>query len=175
MRFAWRRPLRALSVGVLAVSGIAAGGGVLIGSQILTSGSASATPPACTVSWKTAVSGNWDTAANWSPARVPGLTDVACITVAGTYTVTYQPAAGTETGDALVVGSGVATHQEALAIQRTCSDNVTLATTNASSGTDTDLIASTGHVSLTSTGCGNASTLSIGSTLVNQRTVRSDV
>ena len=71
MRSAWRRPLRALSVGVLAVSGIAAGGGVLIGTQILTSGSASATPPACTDSWKTATSGNWDTAANWSTGLRP--------------------------------------------------------------------------------------------------------
>jgi fibronectin-binding autotransporter adhesin len=174
MRDAWRRPLRALSVGVLALSGIAAGGGVLIGSQILTSGSASATPPACTVSWKTAASGNWDTAANWSPARVPGATDVACITVAGTYTVTYQPAAGTETVDALVVGSGVATNQETLAIQGTCGDNVTLITTNASSGTDTDLIASTGHLSLTNSTCGNNATLAVGSTLVNQGTLSSD-
>ena len=32
MRDAWRRPLRALSVGVLSLSGIAAGGGVIIGS-----------------------------------------------------------------------------------------------------------------------------------------------
>ena len=175
MRLAWRRPLRALSVGVLAISGIAAGGGLIIGTQILTSGSASATPPACTVSWKTAVSGNWDTAANWSPARVPGSTDVACITVAGTYTVTYQPSGGTETVDALVVGSGVATNQETLAIQGACSDNVTLTTTNASSGTDTDLIASTGHLSLTATGCGNSSTLAIGSTLVNQGTLSTDV
>jgi fibronectin-binding autotransporter adhesin len=174
MRLAWRRPLRALSVGVLAISGIAAGGGVIIGTQILTSGSASATPPACTDSWKTATSGNWDTAANWSGGHAPGSTDVACITIAGTYTVTYQPAGGTETVDALVVGSGVATNQETLDIQGTCGDNVTLTTTNASSGTDTDLIASTGHVSLTSTGCGNSSTLAVGSTLVNQGTLSTD-
>jgi hypothetical protein len=175
MRLTWRRPLRALSVGVLAVSGIAAGGGVIIGSQILTSGSASATPPACTDSWKTATSGNWDTAANWSTGVVPGSADVACITVAGTYTVTYQPSGGTETVDALVVGSGVATNQETLVIQGTCGDNVTLVTSNTSSGTDTDLIASTGHVSLTTTGCGNSSTLSVGSTLVNQGTLSTDV
>ena len=173
MRLTWRRPLRALSVGVLAVSGIAAGGGVLIGSQILTSGTASATPPACTDSWKTATSGNWDTAANWSSGAVPGSSDVACITIAGTYTVTYQPSGG-ETVDSLVLGSGTVGDQETLNVQGTCSDNVTLTTKNTAVAGDTDLINSTGHLSLTSAGCANGSTLSIGSTLVNEGTISTD-
>jgi hypothetical protein len=156
---------------VLAVSGIAAGGGVVIGSAAVTSSPAGATPPACTDSWKTAASGNWDTPADWSTGVVPGASDTACITVAGTYTVTYQPTSGAETVDSLVLGSGTNGDQETLSMQGTCSDNVTLTTKNTDSGTDTDLINSTGNLVLTSAGCGNASTLAIGSTLVNDGTI----
>ena len=116
-------------------------------------------------------SGNWDVGTNWSTGSVPGPSDVACITVPGTYTVTYQPSAGTETVDSLVLGSGTSGDQESLSIQGTCSDNVTLATKNTATGTDTDLINSTGNLVLTSASCGNASTLSIGSTLVNDGTI----
>ena len=174
MQHAWRRPWRALSVGALALSGIAAGGGALIGSAVVVSTPASASPPACTDSWKTATSGNWDTPTNWSTGAVPGSSDVACITVPGTYTVTYQPSSGSESVDSLVLGSGATSDQETLNVQGTCSDNVTLVTKNTTSGTDTDLISSTGHLSLTSSGCGNASTLSIGTTLVNQGTISTD-
>jgi fibronectin-binding autotransporter adhesin len=168
---AWRRPWRALSVGALAVSGIAAGGGLVIGSAVVASSPASATPPACTDSWKTATSGNWDTATNWSTGVVPGSSDTACITVPGTYTVTYQPSSGSETVDSLVLGSGTNGDQETLSVQGTCSDNVTLTTKNTATGTDTDLINSTGNLFLTSASCGNASTLAIGSTLVNDGSI----
>jgi hypothetical protein len=40
----------------------------------------------CTTSWKTATSGNWNTAARWT-AGVPTGTSYACITIAGSYTV----------------------------------------------------------------------------------------
>jgi hypothetical protein len=173
MQQAWRRPWRALSVGALALSAIAAGGGALIGSAVVSSAPASATPPACTDSWKTAASGNWDTAANWSTGVVPGVSDVACITVAGTYTVTYQPVSGSETVDSLVLGSGTGGDQETLSVQGTCSDNVTLTTKNTANGTDTDAINSTGNLVLTSSGCGNNSTLAIGSTLVSSGTISS--
>ncbi len=171
MRDVWRRPLRALSVGALALSGIAAGSATFIGSALIAPGTAGATPPACTDSWKTAASGTWDTAADWSTGSVPGPSDVACITVAGTYTVTYQPSGGTETVDALVLGSGVSGDHESLNLVGTCSDNVNLITKNSLNGTDSNLIASTGALTLTSTGCGNNSTLSIGTTLVNQGTL----
>ncbi len=39
------------------------------------------------VSWKSAVSGNWTTAADWSTGKVPGAADDATIGVAGFYTV----------------------------------------------------------------------------------------
>ncbi len=99
---------------------------------------------------------------------------MACITVGGTYTVTYQPASGSETVDALVVGSGTTGDAETLLVQGACSDNVTLTTKNTASSPDSDAINSTGHVSLTSTGCGNNSTLDIGTTLVNGGTLSTD-
>jgi hypothetical protein len=42
------------------------------------------------VVWKAPVSGNWSNAANWSPARVPGLKDTVSIIVPGSYVVTLD-------------------------------------------------------------------------------------
>jgi putative metal-binding protein/thrombospondin type 3 repeat protein len=42
------------------------------------------------ISWNNAAGGNWNTAANWSPAQVPGASDDAQITLDGTYTVTLD-------------------------------------------------------------------------------------
>ena len=120
------------------------------------------------------MSGNWDTGSDWSTGAVPGSGDVACIIAGGTYTITYQPASGSETVDALVVGSGTAGDAETLVIQGTCSDNVTLTTKNTAFSPDSDAINSTGHVSLTSSGCGNNATLDIGTTLVNAGTLSTD-
>ena len=165
-----RRSLRALPVCALVLSGFA-----ITGASLLVAPSvASAAPPACTDSWKNPVSGNWDTASDWSTGAVPGSADVACITVGGTYTVTFQPAGGSETVDALVVGSGTAGDAETLLVQGACSDNVTLTTKNTAFSPDTDVVNSTGHVSLTSTGCGNSSTLDIGTTLANAGTLSTD-
>jgi hypothetical protein len=50
---------------------------------------APAASQACTTSWSSAVSGNWNDPARWS-AGVPGGGSDACITVAGTYTVTLS-------------------------------------------------------------------------------------
>jgi len=51
--------------------------------------------PSCTDTWKSAVSGPWSGAANWT-AGVPAGTSDVCITVPGTYTVTLAPwSAGT--------------------------------------------------------------------------------
>ena len=170
MRNSLRRSLRALPTCALVLSGLAITGA----SFFVAPSVASAAPPACTDSWKTAVSGNWDTPGDWSTGAVPVSADVACITVGGTYTVTYQPASGSETVDALVVGSGTTGDAETLLIQGACSDNVTLTTKNTASSPDSDAINSTGHVSLTSTGCGNDSTLDIGTTLVNGGTLSTD-
>jgi hypothetical protein len=57
-----------------------------------------ATPAvACTDHWKTAASGAWSTASNWSTGVVPSSTDDACITKAGTYTVTLNGEAAANT------------------------------------------------------------------------------
>ena len=45
---------------------------------------------AADVVWTNASSGNWATAANWSPNQVPGAGDNAFITNNGTYTVTVN-------------------------------------------------------------------------------------
>ncbi len=170
MRQSLRRSLRALPVCALVLSGLAITGASLFVAPSV----ASAAPPTCTDSWKNPVTGNWDTASDWSTGAVPGSGDVACIIVGGTYTVTFQPASGSETVDALVVGSGTAGDAETLAIQGTCSDNVTLTTKNTAFSPDSDAINSTGHVSLTSTGCGNNATLDVGTTLVNAGTLSTD-
>jgi hypothetical protein len=44
----------------------------------------------CTNEWKSAVSGMWTTAANWSANKVPGSEEEACITKEGTYTVAIE-------------------------------------------------------------------------------------
>jgi hypothetical protein len=46
-----------------------------------------------TVSWAAGVSGNWTTAADWSPAGVPSSADNAAINVGGVYTVTSAASA----------------------------------------------------------------------------------
>src|SRR5262245_24424282 len=46
-----------------------------------------ATAMAEDVSWNNAAGGNWNIAANWSPAKVPVAGDDVFITLAGTYTV----------------------------------------------------------------------------------------
>ncbi len=47
----------------------------------------SLTSHATDIHWANPVNGNWNTAANWNPAQVPGAGDRAFITVDGTYTV----------------------------------------------------------------------------------------
>ena len=44
------------------------------------------------ISWKSATSQNWTTAADWSTGAVPGSADDATISVAGTYQVTIDSA-----------------------------------------------------------------------------------
>lgn len=46
--------------------------------------------PLVTKSWNSTISGNWGDATKWTPNGVPGSTDDAVITLAGTYTVTLN-------------------------------------------------------------------------------------
>src|ERR1700728_1378642 len=58
-------------------------------------------PLACTDSWKTAASGDWLTAADWSTGVVPTSSSKVCITLAGTYKVTIS---GTASADTVKLG-----------------------------------------------------------------------
>jgi len=51
----------------------------------------------CTDSWAAKGSGSWFTPGNWSTGKVPTSTDEACITEAGTYTVTMTQTSTTST------------------------------------------------------------------------------
>jgi hypothetical protein len=67
--------------------------------------------PACTDSWNNPISDNWETASDWSTGSVPGPGDVACIEVAGTYSVTLG---GSATVAGLIIG-GAGTGTQTLA------------------------------------------------------------
>ena len=68
--------------------------------------SQSAAAQTCTTSWTNPAGGAWETAANWD-SGVPDATDVACITLAGTYTVGQSSSDRTIAG--LVVGGAAGT------------------------------------------------------------------
>jgi hypothetical protein len=58
--------------------------------------------PSNVVAWSNPAGGDWNTATNWTPARVPSGTDRAVIELAGTYTVTLP--SGTASFASLSVG-----------------------------------------------------------------------
>src|ERR1035437_815470 len=60
-------------------------------------------------SWAAAANGNWNTAASWSPAVVPGVGTNASIIVAGTYTVTYISTMSAGSIASLTLGSATLT------------------------------------------------------------------
>ena len=65
----------------------------------------------CTITWNGG-SGDWGTAANWTPQRTPSTGDVVCIQAVGTYTVTFGSAT---TIGSLVLGAASGTQSLALA------------------------------------------------------------
>ena len=68
-------------------------------------------------SWAAAASGNWNTAAGWTPAVVPGAGTNASIVNAGTFTVTYNSAMSASSIASLTLGlSGAATSIPTLTI-----------------------------------------------------------
>ncbi len=93
---------------VARLSGVAGAGAILVlGVMASPAGAVSSAPhvrplTSCTDSWKTATSGAWATAGNWSTGVVPTSTDHVCITVAGTYTVTIT---GSASAGTLVLGA----------------------------------------------------------------------
>ena len=90
--------------------------------------------PTCTDSWKAAASGSWATGSNWSNGVPPTSSDNACITVAGTYTVTVQDS---QTAGTLTLGGSSGT--QTLLAQANPGHNATLTlgtATGSSVGTD---------------------------------------
>ncbi len=59
--------------------------------------------------WASAASGDWNTAASWSPAVVPGAGTNATISVSGTYTVTYASPMSAASIASLTLGSSTIT------------------------------------------------------------------
>jgi hypothetical protein len=77
---------------------------------------ASALAAGCTESWASPVSGEWNEAANWSPAKVPTFGDEVCITVTGAspYTVLVHGGADART---LTLGATTGSTQQTLLVQ----------------------------------------------------------
>src|SRR4051812_20856851 len=71
----------------------------------------------CTDSWKTATSGDWFNGTKWSTGAPPTSGDDACITIAGTYTVTMAGNGPSVHSLALGASGGAQT----LAVLSTCS------------------------------------------------------
>ena len=98
---------------------------LLLGSLLL---AVTVTAPAADIVWTNAASGNWATAANWSPNTVPGAADVAFLTNSGTYTVTVNT---TLTVGSVTVGSTSAAGIQTLANSGTLTVTNTYLETNA--------------------------------------------
>ena len=112
---------------------------------------------AATLLWNNAAGGSWNTAANWSPAQVPGVADDAVITLPGTYTV---GATGALSVNSLVLGGGTGAQTLQLTSQ-------TLSLAAASS------VAPTGQLNMTNATISGSGTLTNSGTLIIRGTVPS--
>ncbi len=140
--------VRTVERGRMIVVAIAA----IIGLSVLVPTSAHAS--GCTDSWTNAAGGEWSTGSNWSKGAPPSAEDEACITAAGTYTVTMTQTntTGSVSVQSLTVGASSGT--QTLTVGSSCSLNATLATTGGiSNGTH-------GVITLTNgDGCGESVTV----------------
>lgn len=105
------------------VAALALGGFVMAGSTGAMASPRGATAPGaihCTDDWNSASSGSWNLATNWSTG-IPTSSDNACITVAGTYTVTLN---GNATASTLTLGGSSGT--QTLKVQGNASSSAVL-------------------------------------------------
>jgi hypothetical protein len=125
-----------------------------------------------TISWKKAASGNWNVAADWSPAKVPGAGDDAKIGIDGVYTVSL-------TSPLTVHSITLADGGAVLAISATGTETVTAGLTNGATVDVTGAttmkvgsLANNGMFEIADNGAGlgdsGGSTLTIGGALANQ-------
>jgi hypothetical protein len=113
----------------------------------------SALASGCKDSWRSAKSGSWFEAANWSTGEVPTAEDEVCIKEPGEYTVT-MPRTTTVTVKALTLGAASGAGIQKLSLESTCGYGAaTLTTTKGLS------IGARGTLNLTSVSCGYSVTL----------------
>ena len=116
----------------------------------------------CTDSWTNTAGGSWSVGSNWSLGTPPGSSDNACITLSGTYTVTFG---GSATVRSLQVGATSGT--QTLQLGSTCAQDAVLTSTNG------DTVNARGILTLTNadTCAGNVTLDLTGGTLTNNGTV----
>lgn len=103
---------------------------------------------AAEIAWTSANSGNWSTAANWSPNQVPGGSDNVFITNNGTYTVTIDANASVNT---LTAGGSSGTQTLSLSSGTFTINGATTVGTNASLALSGGTLAGVGDVTVTGT------------------------
>jgi hypothetical protein len=81
----------------------------------------------CSDSWTNTAGGSWFEGSNWSNSAPPTSGEEACITAAGTYTVTMTQESGTVSVKSLTVGG--TSGKQTLAVGSSCSVNAILTTT----------------------------------------------
>jgi len=130
---------------------------VLVVAVFVPAATTAASAASCTTSWKSAVDGDWSVASNWSNG-VPSSSSIACIAVAGTYTVTVQQIGNFVKSLVLGVASGTQTLDVLGSCQRGS------ASVAVSTGTS---IGSHGALRLDSSGCASGGFVESGGTLLN--------
>ncbi len=124
---------------------------------------AAARASGCTNEWKTAASGSWTVASNWSADKVPGSEEEVCITKEGAYTVMLT--ASSASVKSLTLGAGSGSSTQTLSEESSASGSASL---SSSAGI---AIGAHGALKLTSTGLlANADILS-GATVLNEGTI----
>jgi len=128
-------------------------------------GATSAHAAGCTDSWTNTAGGSWFEGANWSTKAPPKESEEACITAAGTYTVTMAQNSEGVTVKSLTIGGASGT--QTLVVASTCNANAKLTTTSG--------LAIEAHGALTMTksgGCNN--NVRLVGTLTNAGTLTSE-
>jgi hypothetical protein len=130
-------------------------------------GAATTAASSCDTSWKSAASGFWDVAGNWT-AGVPDNTKNACITLAGTYTVTVR---GGRNANGITLG-GASGQQTLQLVGDTANGGASLTLQN--QGSASDGVLAHGRLVLTSTDANSSAWLNGSGTLTNNGTISVD-
>jgi hypothetical protein len=121
----------------------------------------------CTDNWTNAAGGSWFTPSNWSKGTVPGSGDEACITEAGTYTVSMTQTSGTGTVTVKSLTLGATSGKQTLIVGASFSLDAVFTTSAGAS------VAANGILELTNTETGNNTVHLVGQ-ITNSGTIISD-